>query len=101
MKRIIYNFLDSSVGPGVRLAKSGNYYNIYSNNWSLILSFRMRDDWEFIKLYRYEPLCRTVSGLFSVTEDEAANYISNWFGDRHNLKKVSDLRKFVPQLSEL
>ena len=99
MKQIIYNFLDSSVGPGVRLAKSGNFYNIYSNNWSLILSFRMRDDWEYIKLYRYEPLCRTVSGLFSVTEDEAANYISSWFGEKHGLKKVGDLRKFEPEIA--
>jgi hypothetical protein len=54
----------------------------------------MRDDWEWVKLYRYEPLCRTVSGLFSVTEDEAAKYISNWFGEKHGLKKVEDLRKF-------
>jgi hypothetical protein len=91
--------LDSSVGPGVRLAKSGNYYNIYSNNWSLILSFRMRDDWEWVKLYRYEPLCRTVSGLFSVTEDEAAKYISNWFGEKYGLKKVGDLRKFEPEIA--
>ena len=99
MKQIIYNFLDSSIGPGVRLVKSENFYSIYSDNRTLILSFRMKDNWEFIKLYRYEPLCRTVSGLFSVTEDEAAKYISNWFGEKHGLKKVGDLRKFEPEIA--
>ena len=99
MKQIIYNFLDSSVGPGVRLAKSGNYYNIYSNNWSLILSFRMRDDWEFVKIFRHQPLCCKISSLFSISEDEAAKHISDWFGERNGLKKVGDLKKFVPQVS--
>jgi hypothetical protein len=60
----------------------------------------MKDDWEWIKLYRYEPLCRTVSGLFSVTEDEAAKLISNWFADKYGIVKVIDLKKFIPQLSE-
>jgi hypothetical protein len=101
MKQIIYKFLDSSVGPGVKLAKSENFYSLYSDNRTLILSFIMRDNWEFVKLYRYEPLCRKVSSLFSVSEGDAAKLISDWFGDRHNLKKVGDLKKFVPQLSEL
>jgi hypothetical protein len=100
MKKIIYNFLDYSIGPGVRLAKSENFYSIYSDNRTVILSFRMKDNWEFVKLYRYEPLCRKVSSLFSVTEDEAAKLISDWFGERHNLKKVGDLKKFAPELSE-
>ena len=95
MKKIIYNFLDYSVGPGVRLANRDNYYNIYSDNRTHILSFSMKDNWEFVKLYRYEPLCRKVSSLFSVTEDEAAKLISDWFGERHNLKKVGDLKKFI------
>ena len=55
----------------------------------------MRDDWELVKLYRYEPLCRTVNALFSVTEDEAAKFISNWFGEKYGMNKVVDIKKFV------
>ena len=97
MKQIIYNFLDSSVGSGVRMVKKDNSYNIYSNNQTLILSFIMRDNWEFVKLYRYEPLCRKVSSLFSISEGDAAKLISDWFGEKHGLKKVGDLRSFVPE----
>jgi hypothetical protein len=98
MKQIIYNFLDTSVGSEPRMVSSDNFYNIYSSNQTLILSFRMRDNWEFIKLYRNEPLCRKVSLLFSVSEDDAANFISNWFGERNNIKKVADLRNFVHKM---
>jgi hypothetical protein len=98
MKQIIHNFLDSSVGTGIKFGNQHDFYAVYSDNNTHIFSFRMKDDWEFIKIYRYEPLCRTVSGLFSVTEDDAAKFISNWFGEKHGLKKVGDLRKFGPQM---
>ena len=62
---------------------------------SHIFSFKMRDDWGLVKLYRYEPLCRTVNALFSVTEDEAAKFISNWFGEKYGMNKVVDIKKFV------
>jgi len=99
MRQIVYKFLDKSIGPGVKLRNQHDFYAVYSDNNTHIFSFKMKDDWEFIKLYRYEPLCRTVSGLFSVTEDEAAKYISNWFGEKHGLKKVGDLRKFEPEIA--
>jgi len=95
MKQIIYNFLEESVGPGVKLKCQHDFYAVYSNNNTHIFSFRTKDNWEFIKLFRYEPLCRTISGLFSVSEDEAAKFISGWFGDKYKMKKVRDLRKFV------
>jgi hypothetical protein len=100
MRQIIYNFLDDSVGPGVKLRSQHDFYAVYSDNNTHIFSFKMKDDWEFVKLYRYEPLCRKVSSLFSVTQDEAARFISNWFGDKYGLVKVGDLRKVVPQLPE-
>ena len=98
MKQIIYKFLDSSVGPGIKFRNQHDFYAVYSDNNTHIFSFKMKDDWEFVKLYRYEPLCRKISALFSVTEDEAAKLISNWFGEKYGLKKVVDLKKFVPQL---
>ena len=97
MKQIVYNFLDKSIGPGVKLRKQHDFYAVYSDNNTHIFSFKMKDDWEWIKLYRYEPLCRTVSGLFSVTEDEAAKLISNWFADKYGMVKVIDLKRFATQ----
>ena len=95
MKQLIYNFLEDSVGPGVRVSGSKDFYYVYSGNNTHIFSFKMRDDWGLVKLYRYEPLCRTVNALFSVTEDEAAKFISNWFGEKYGMNKVVDIKKFV------
>jgi hypothetical protein len=95
MKEIIYNFLEESIGPGVKLKCQHDYYAVYSYNNTHIFSFRTKDDWEFIKLYRYPPLCRTIHLLFSVSEDEAAEIIKTWFGNKYKMKKVRDLRKFV------
>jgi hypothetical protein len=97
MKQIVYKFLDGSVGQGVNFGNSDNFYNVYSDNRSLIFSFRMRENWEYIKLYRYEPLCRKISALFSVTEDEAAKLISDWFGEKYGIIKVIDLKRFATQ----
>ena len=33
---------------------------------------------------------------FDVDEQESAKYIKYWFGDVHGLKKVGDIRKFIP-----
>jgi len=95
MKQIIYKFLDKSIGPGVKLRNQHDFYAVHSDNNTHIFSFKMKDDWEWIKLYRYEPLCRTVSGLFSVTEDESAKLISNWFADKYGIVKVINLKKFT------
>jgi len=95
MVRLIYKFLDESAGPGVRLINQNEYYAVCSDNYTHIFSFRMKDDWTWFKIYREKPLCRTISGLFSVTEDEAAKHVSSWFGNRNNIIKVEDLKKFV------
>ena len=101
MRQIIYRFLDESIGCGVKLNSQNDFYSVYSDNNTLIFSFRMRDNWKWVKLYRYVPLCRKISGLFSVSEDEAAKFISNWFGEKYDLKKVGDLKKFDHQLQVL
>ena len=99
MEKIIYKFLDSSVGPGVRFVNKDGFYNVYSESRNIIFHFTMRDDWEFVKIFRHQPLCCKISSLFSISEDEAAKHISDWFGERNGLKKVGDLKKFVPQVS--
>jgi len=48
-------------------------------------------------LFRSESLSKTLSRFFCITEDEAAMFTKDWFGDRHNLKKVGDLKKFIPE----
>ena len=100
MKQMIYNYLDKSLGNQVYLTHNEDrlFYNIYSHNKTLILTFRVKDNWENIKLFRSDQLCKTVSSLFCITTDEAAIYTKDWFGNRHNLKRVGDLRKFVPEI---
>ena len=101
MTQIVYKFLDEYVGDGIYLThnEDRSFYNIYSMNKTPIITFRVADNWEHIKLFRSEPLCKTLSNFFCISEDEAALFTKDWFGDRHNLKRVGDLRKFVPQLS--
>lgn len=101
MTQIVYKFLDEYVGTGIYLThnEDRSFYNIFSNNKTKIITFRVADNWEHIKLFRSEPLCKTLSNFFCISEDEAAIFTKDWFGDRHNLKRVGDLRKFVPQLS--
>ena len=101
MTQIVYKFLDEYVGDGIYLThnEDRSFYNIFSSNKTPIITFRVADYWEHIKLFRSEPLCKTLSNFFCISEDEAALFTKDWFGDRHNLKRVGDLRKFVPQLS--
>lgn len=95
MVKNIYEFLDESVGTGIKLINQHEYYAVRSDNNVHIFSFKMKDDWTWFKIYRSPTLCCKISSLFSVTEDEAARYIRDWFGDRNNMIKVDDLKKFV------
>ena len=97
---MVYKFLDEYVGNGIYLThnEDRSFYNIFSNNKTKIITFRVADNWEHIKLFRSEPLCKTLSSFFCISEDEAASFTKDSFGDRHNLKRVGDLRKFVPEM---
>ena len=99
MKQLVYKFLDEYVGHGIQLTHNEDrtFYNIFSDNKTQIITFRMTNDWENIKLFRSESLSKTLSRFFCITEDEAAMFTKDWFGDRHNLKKVGDLKKFIPE----
>jgi hypothetical protein len=95
MVRLIYKFLDDYVGTGIKLIKQHEYYSVRSDNNTHILSFKMKDDWTWFKFYRSPSLCRNICGYFLVTEDDAAKYVKDWFGDRNNMIKVDDLKKFI------
>ena len=100
MREIIYKFLDESVGKGANcspftstLRTWPEKYNVTSDNGTLILWFSVRTDQ--VKVYRSESLCRKIEGYFGIDPDESWKYIRDWFGDRHNIKVLSDLLKLI------
>lgn len=101
MEQKIYKFLDLYVGPGVYSThnQDRSFFNLFSDNKTPIITFRIDQSKEYIKLFRSESLCKTISSFFCISQDDAANYVKNWFGDRNNLKKVSDVMKFIPELT--
>ena len=99
MKKMIYNYLNYSLGDKIyyKTNADSSFYNIFSIGGTLIITFRTHSDWEYIKLFRSEELTRTVSSLFSITNDESSQLVKDWFGETHNLKRVGDLRRLISQ----
>ena len=103
MKDLVYKFLDNYLGDEVICKRSGinEFYVIRSKkNNERILKFyvlEMKGGHEKIKLFRDESLCSKVQGYCGIDKvDDCVNYIKDWFGDKHGLKKVRDVLKFVP-----
>lgn len=101
MEKTIYKFLDEYLGDEVNCVKDRphrgyNYYGLFSkNNKTLILTFQARrNDGNFI-LFKSSYLTELVSTFFSIEENESSRIIQDWFGDKHGIKKVGDLMKFV------
>jgi len=68
-------------------------YEVISENGVLIIWFMVRND--EVKIYRSEPLCAKIEGYFNVPKDESWKYIRDWFGERNNIKVLSDLLKLI------
>lgn len=106
MENIIYNFLDNYFGDevfcrNIGLTRSIPEYMIYSPKGGRILSFSImgyleEQGGERISLHGNSKVTEIVGAFFSIDKKDASNYIRNWFGDKHNLKKVSDIKKFIP-----
>jgi len=110
MKKLLYKFLDEYVGNGVRAVKEPillnpntfmpdervKRYNLISDRNILILFFQVWDDGDKIKIYRGSKLCDTLSGYFGISSDDSMKYVREWFADKHDMKKLSDLFKFIP-----
>ena len=99
-KETIYNFLDEYVGEGANCSPFTNAlrtwsekYNVTSDNGTLILWFIVRAD--EVKVYRSESLCRKIEGYFGIDPNESWKYIRDWFGDRQQIKVLSDLLKLI------
>ena len=110
MKKLVYKFLDEYVGDGVVCKtwchvsynaynpqpKNKVSYSLHSNKLVLILFFEVFGDGEKIAMFRGELLCNTLSGYFGFSSDDAMKYVREWFADKYDMKKVSDLLKFIP-----
>jgi hypothetical protein len=123
MKEIIYKFLDESVGKGANCSPIisefrtwTEKYQVLSDNGTLILWFAVKTDQikvyrseslcrkiegyfgidpDEIKVFRSDSLCRKIDGYFGIDPNESWKYVRDWFGDRHNIKVLSDLLKLI------
>jgi hypothetical protein len=98
MEKLIYRFLDDSIGGGIKIKKSvaGRGQLVYSDSNKRIFGFRLNEDGSGVYLYRYPSLCRTISALFSVDENSAAKIVGHWFADKNGINKISDILKYIP-----
>lgn len=100
MEKLIYNFLDNYYGDEVYVVQFGREYVINSSKGGKIVSFIYWESSdgmdERISLHGNSKVCEMIGSFFSIHYKEASNYIRDWFGDKHNLKKVSDIKKFIP-----
>ena len=101
MEKLIYKFLDEYLGDEVvcvktKYSKNCDTYTLLSkNNKTVILLFQVRRKDGRIIMFRGLRLTELVAKFFSMENDEVTPIIKNWFGDKHNIVKISDLMKFV------
>lgn len=101
MEKLINKFLDNYLGDEVVCIKGGetkNYdcYSLFSKkNRAVIMLFQVRRKDGSTVMFRGRDLTDFVSNFFSMESNDASSVIKNWFGDKHDIKKVSDLMKFV------
>ena len=77
----------------------GKPYIISSPNKIRVLTFIVFDDGEKISMFCGQELSDMVISVFGIEYKESVDYIRDWFGDTHNLNKVSDILKFIPEKS--
>lgn len=101
MEKSVYKFLDNYLGDEVvcvkdRPTRNYNYYRLFSkNNKTLILLFQVRRNDGNIIIFRSSFLTEMVSTFFSIEENDSTTIIKDWFGKKHDIKKVKDLIKFI------
>ena len=107
MEELIYKFLDEYVGDGA-ICKNRpglichvidgviyRIYGIHSNNGTLIFEVIVSENKDRYKFIRSNDLSKTVSRFFGV--DEPFNYVRDWFRQKYDLEKVSDISKFIDE----
>ena len=100
MEKMVYKFLDEYLGDEVVCKKrqngSRNMYHLCSKkNKTLIIFFSVRSDDGEMVIFRSTELTNMIIDLFSIDKHDSMRIVRNWFGVKHNLRKVKDLMKFV------
>ena len=106
MKDLVYKFLDIHLGDEIICKPTGmmGKYVIYSkkNNQRILKLYVFNHNGvQQINLFREVSLCYKVYGYCGIDNvDDCVDYIKDWFGDKHGLKKVRDVLKFIPNYGE-
>ena len=102
MKQLIYKFLDDYFGSKATcefmnspLRMWTDTYEVVSDSGVLILWFRVKND--KVIIYRSDSLCKKIEGYYGIDKEESWKYVRDWFGQKHNIKFLSDLLKMIPQ----
>jgi len=104
MEKLIFKFLDNHFGDevivtSIRIGHKEEYL-ISSPKGGPIMSFIINDipdndGNERITLIGRQKVWDMLCGFFPIERREAMEHTRNWFGDKHNLKKVNDIKKFM------
>lgn len=99
ISELIYTFLDDTVGVGINITKGqrNNHRIVLSNQKRVVFWFILGRNGKII-LFKNNSLCSRVNSLFSIEDDVlSAKIIGNWFADRNNINKVSELYNFIKE----
>jgi hypothetical protein len=103
MEKLIFEFLDNHFGDevivtNIRIRHKVEYL-ISSPKGGRIMSFIVDDipddGEERITLIGNQKVWDLLCGFFPIERRESMEHMRNWFGDKHNLKKVNDIKKFM------
>jgi hypothetical protein len=99
MEKTINKFLDEYLGDEVVVRKRTTgkypeYFIVSKKSKETIIWFIYNTKSDNYTLFRGGNLVNWVSGIFSITDHESSTLIKHWFGNKHNLSKVGDLKKF-------
>jgi len=104
MEKLIFEFLDSYFGDKIIVTniriRHKVEYQLSSPKGGPIMSFIVSDildddGKERITLMGNPNVWDMLCGFFSIERKEAKEHMRNWLGDKHNLKKVNDIKKFM------
>lgn len=102
MEEIIFKFLDEYIGDNVRSITSidvdsgTRVCSFFTKDGDLIFFFTI-NVWDKITTFRTSRLCETVSGFFSIPNEDAKNLIKDWFDKKYNIVNIKDLKKFIEE----
>lgn len=98
MKKMVYKFLDDYLGNEFYGKIQGRDTLIFSKKTTkLIMFFWVNKDLTKITMFRSHKLNEFVASFCNITIEESNQYVKDWFGDRANIKKITDLLKFHNQ----